>query len=239
MQLYRIDGFLASGGGQLPANVDVRGVAIHPSSEVDLVDINGFRLAPCGIVPCAPGATIKSVRNGVGGFAPIGESLVLALYEKCDPLVPLGMRTPVFSKIVGDATLLPGAAVTPALIAVRLPFHGRQHATITFQRSDTANDLSVQALGVRYGIVGDPTAVGGNAGAASQRTASSEEFWWNGAVAAPVDLLGQTCARTVHVGGDESEECFDALFVLVRGAAGAAGTTYTITVEAWGERSQV
>jgi hypothetical protein len=231
MKLHTINDFLFNGGGQLPANVDARAVAIHPSSVVDLVDVDGFRLGPGGIAPASPQMNVRAVRNSSGGFSKTGETLVLALYEPCDPLVPLGSRVPVFSRIVGQASALPDMVSTP-VIAMRLPFHGRQHATFTFERSDTTVDLSIYVVGFRAGIAGDPTN-----GATQQRTAANVETWWNGGGAAPTDVNGQTCSRTIHVGGDESEECFDWIIIYARGAAGSG--TYTITAEAWGERMSV
>lgn len=226
MKIASFDKFLLKQTAQLP-NGEWRAVGIHASSEVDLVTVGGSVLSIGSLLPAKGSAPISAVRRSAGSFAPVGERLVLQLYEPCDELVPPAVRAPVCMKAEIDATGggLPALAASPA-IAIRLPFQGRQHATISFMRSDSALDMQCVVIGRRRPFYDN---TGGDL-----LTQATPETWWNGGAAAPTDAFGNVCARTFHIGGVDNEECFDDLLICVRGAAGV--DIVTVLAEAYGER---
>lgn len=225
MKLLPINNFLTIGQGQIPSGF--RGAAIHPSSEVDLVDIGSARLGVGGVVPLTGGSTVKAVRALASNPSTVGESLVLALFESCDVMVPQGPRVPVSKSVVLDAQTM-GAIGANATFALRLPFQGRQQAAISFRRSDATKDLSLFVLGARAGFRGQAGPV--------LTSASDTETWWDG-VAAPTSPQGFAVARTIYVGGQgDNVEAFDELIVYVFGPAAAGAETVTVVAEAWGER---
>jgi hypothetical protein len=238
VQLHRVNKFLTNGRGSIPTGPFVA-VGIHPSSEVDLVDVAGHRLGVGAIVPCEGGIEVKAVRNApqLAGAAFTsedfaGQRLVLQLYEKCDQLIPPGPRLPVFRegfKAAADIGVDAANAGTPI---VRLPFHGRTMATITFRRTTDAADLTLLVVGFNHGEVG------GNTGMI-RITEQTTTTWWNGAVPPAVTVHGGASldtlqARTVYVGGlSDAAEGFDELMLFVYGAAGGDARLFA---EAYGER---
>lgn len=215
--------FLTTGSKQLTGRY--RALAIHPSSEVDLVDIDGVRLGVGGIVPFPlSGANVLSVRNAPneivaasGDHLDVGQKLVLQLYEDCDELVPPAPRHATFRSGIIAASAL-GAVVAAANLIVRLPFQGRAQAAIRFKRLTSPQDLSLVVLGVSYGTRSD-------AGTGANYVELPVETWWNGGGAAPTVTTGplalQLQAAVVNLGGMGDEaEALDELQCWVYGPAG-------------------
>jgi hypothetical protein len=245
VKLHAYEAFQSGNGITLDVVAGCRGVAIHPSSEVDICRVGAFILGVGSIVPPASNATPLRKDIGAGEFsAPhtdvpgagtqtdVGGRLVLQYYEACDPLVPPAARTPgVYSRIVPAASILAGSYI----IGLRVPFAGRREASIHFMRSTNAADLTLLVRGVKYPLVEqvDTTvALGSFTGLLTENAATT---WWNGAGAAPTSALGGfLAARTQYVGGGaDSQEDFDELQLLIKGAAG--GDAY-LRVETFGER---
>jgi hypothetical protein len=241
MKLHTIDNFLTDRSQAAPKG-NWRGVAIHPSSEVDLVDVGGYRLTVGGVVPWPTGgADIQPVRHSPGGYANpnietaqhlsldglhvVGEKLVLAFYEECDALVPLGSRAPVFR------TLITGDGNVPELLEdaqcmMRIPMQGRSRAVISFAR-DEALDLTVIVVGRRI-----PVREAGyeNGSYGSTLVAAASETWFDGGASPPELPDGNYAMRQINI----ENECYDELDVYVHGEAGGSGST-TLSAEAFGE----
>lgn len=238
MKLFSADQFLTKRSAQLPQG-EWRGVAIHPASEVDLVDIGGHRLGVGGVMPIAPGGgqSLAAVRFALAesglysgaqdGLNYPGERLVLALYEACDPLVPMGPRVPAVRYQTTTGIAIP-PAVGAAVAFFRLPFQGRAAAAITMYREDITKDMTVVVVGVRAYAVGKYINV-----------QATPETWWNGGASGPTDIYGGACGRTVYVGGQgDSAEVFDELLVCVYGDQNVLDPTELVAVhgESYGER---
>jgi hypothetical protein len=234
MQLHSINNFLKAGTGALP-NGKWKAVAIHPSSEVDLLVVNGYTLSIGAIVPLTSGgsgAQLLAVRSSstttslpAGGPTPLppyGDKLVVQLYEECDALIPPGPRVPTLHHATMSDTILPVSPADPELALV-VPMQGRSRCTLSFARSDSTVDLEVFILGIRLGAPGSGLAL----------PTETSETWWNGGGAAPTDAFGNVEARTINV----ENECFDLIAISFRGAAGA-GSSYVI-VEVFGEHSNL
>jgi hypothetical protein len=235
MKLLTVDRFLTIGAGTLPGGF--RAVAIHPSSEVDLVDLGGGVQLTVGSVVPVPGQAqaIAPVRyflsNGVGQHAPldgdnttVGEKLVLALYEGCDPLVPLGPRVPVFRSWRVKLADLPALAADAKMV-FRVPMHGRSRCVISISRSDPL-DLGLIVLGRRAGTREsrkNPPLTGFEVVAAA-----AVETWFDGG-GAPPSAVGVTLDRQYNV----ENERFDELNVYVYGALGTDDNP--ISAEGFGE----
>jgi hypothetical protein len=237
MKLESFSKFLAN-GGQLKAGF--RACAIHPSSEVDLVDVGSYRLGVGAVIPLSPTAPteLRAVRRApLAMFNPgdaddIGQQLVLQLYEECDELVAPGPRMPLSRAGTVVAASL-GAAVGAANLILRVPFQGRRMACVRFKRNTALADLSLVVVGASYGFKKDAL---GQSGLYVEKTT---ETWWDGGgvapqVAAGVPLAGQLEVRQLYVGGfGDGAEAFDELQFYVFGAAGGDAE---VTVEAYGER---
>jgi hypothetical protein len=233
MKLYPADRFYDDKGTQLPPG-NWRGVAIHPTSEVDMVRIGANVLTVGSVVPFGPNADM--VRNAPAEWDPgsgdqllAGQRLVLALYESCDSLVPLGARAPTHRrKVIATASL--GAAVGGANLALRLPFSGRKRARITFSRSTNAQDLSLVIIGANWGRLENGLLGVAGKGLLTQKT---PETWWNGGGAAPTITVtaaaGELASAVVLV----ENESFDELVCYVFGPAG--GGDAHVEAEADGE----
>lgn len=252
MKLYYPDRILDRGSEQLPAGFV--GVAIHPSSDVDVVDVDGARLAPRSVVPIDPTtrATVKAVRrridvNAFPGAPGVGDSLeitpdytpqklVLQLYEKCDQLIPPGPRTPYYRDILIPSADLSAVALT-ANLALVIPFWGRSTLQLSVKRTDTTQDLSFFIVGRKHGnrdsaspkpIFSALASFGDEDGVLDE----SGVFTWG----MPTFTLDPTLPRwrTVYFGGlGDAGECFDYLLVFCYGAAG--GGDALLVAEAYGE----
>jgi hypothetical protein len=173
MKKFQADSFLTKGSVPLPGG-KWRGVAIHPSSEVDMAVVDGMMLTVGGVVPLAPNTTVRAeaVRYGLptygiidaarhraaDGRHVVGERLVLALYEDCDALVPLGARASSFCawRVSEDelgtensAEYLPFAEASAQLI-FRVPMQGRTRCALAFSRDETL-DMTIHVYGRRAG----------------------------------------------------------------------------------------
>lgn len=139
MRIFTLDSFLTKGSGTIPEGAWV-GVGIHPSSEVDLMEVGGVRCGVGAIVPLRSGDTAKAVRSlnapdikiiaaalnalgpADGNLAP-NDKLVIQVYEECDPWNPPGKRVPYNTQAIVTAPL-PTTQATAKLIA-RIPMCGR------------------------------------------------------------------------------------------------------------------
>lgn len=236
MKLQTVEKFLSRGTSETTRGFVAAG--IHPSSEVDIVDIGGQRLGVGSLVPLVGDAAqeLRAVRRRCNELAygsmdvfegqlPIGERLVLQLYEKCDPLIPPpSSRLPVWRKMAFSANFL-GPLAADMECFFRLPFQGRKMATISFERSDNV-DFSVYVVGARRGFVDQSDT--------THYTESTVVTWFDGGAAPTHNFDGNRIARVVHVGGfGDAAERFDELQVCAYGNATAG--IITITGEAYGE----
>jgi hypothetical protein len=162
MRFHLIDKFSEVGGATLPSTDTIVAVGIAPSSEVDTCIVGAHVLGPESLVPYA--STVRALRGfrsgpaigsadwfDGGGVAAdpnplgLGTNLVLALYEKCDVLVPPGPR----------ATVLREAALVAdngnALLAFRLPVAGRRLAHVKVRADDGAPVTFLADLHI-YGV---------------------------------------------------------------------------------------
>lgn len=250
MQLVTVDQFLTNVTHAVPKGFVAYG--IHPSSEVDVLEVEGRRLGVGGILPVSADAahTVTAIRrptgplafNGLGarvsrdGLQYPGEKLVLQCYEKCDALVPPpACRVPAFREVIiadEDLDVLPAAAV----VLFRLPMQGRNHARIAFQRDDDTVDVSITVVGAIHGVRAG--SVVADAVAISHYDEDGTYTLWNGAMAMPVlTVAGVGDSRVLHFGGDGDDAlAIDELIVL--GHSGGAGSgSFYITGEADGERA--
>jgi len=258
VKLLHIPKFLTDGKGTIPKGY--RAVGIHPSSEVCLLDVNGFTLGVGGLVPLHESVQVKALHNPIiddqifgtgnnnllpadGVSSELGDQLVLQLYEACDPLVPPGPRVPYY-KDVRIAAADIGVTAELAKLAMRVPFHGRAACAVAFKRITIAADLNVIVVGRSYGrrnpnsklvaLGSDFTDQGG------VWHEMAAETWWNGggaaAAQASVEVDGNARRwRQIVCGGEaDASEAFDELVIYVWGAAG--GDAW-LTAEAYGERT--
>lgn len=238
MLVHPLEKFLTLGGASAPSSGFVA-VGIHPSSEVDLVDVNGQILGVGALVALnkSQTAALKAVRrapgqlSSAGDDADVGQKLVLQYFEACDPLVAPGHRDPTSRAAVVKAADL-GVVAGGANCAIRLPFQGRRMARISFKRIASSADVSLVVVGASYGDrrvdLYSPMYV--------EKTA---ETWWNGGGSAPVLATGPLAAvveaRQVYVGGfGDAAEHFDELQIYVYGAADA-GNDVHVAATAYGE----
>lgn len=147
------------------------GIAIHPSSEVDLVLVDDhWILSPRSIVPLDLAKThsltpirlplTEDILTGSGnllgpvldspnasGHALVGERLVVQLYEKCDPLVPpTAGRTPRYKDALLAAASIPTTAATARLV-LRVPMQGRRGCCIGMARvSDPVSNVDLSMI---------------------------------------------------------------------------------------------
>jgi hypothetical protein len=241
VRLQPYNKFLTNAGAIMPVESELVAVGIHPSSEVDLVDVGGRILSVGSVMPLTDGGRehINPVRRApaqlevAGDQDDVGQLLVLQFYEPGDMLVAPGARAPVTRSKQIAAASVPTTAATAAL-AFRLPFHGRRQACIRFARSTNAADLSMIVVGLNWGDrrCTDVSSV------VVQAREQAAEAWWNGTGAAPVRIAGtgatQLQYREVYVGGGgDTQEAFDELAIYVFGGAGG---TALVEGEAFGER---
>lgn len=225
MLIYPVERFLSRITAPVPSGYVA--VGIHPSSEVDLVDVNGMILGVGAIVPLnkQQAAKVTAVRRAPlqveadGDHYDVGQRLVLQFYSDCDAQTPPGPRLPVSrAGFISAASL--GAVVGAANLVFRLPMHGRRMACIRFLRNTAVADLSLVVVGASYGRRGDAL---GERGMFVEKTT---ETWWNGGGVAPqvavgANLAGQLEVRQVYVGGfGDDAEGFDELLLYVFGAGG-------------------
>jgi hypothetical protein len=247
MKVFAVDNFLVKGSAGLPSGA-FRAIAIHPSSEVDLIKVNGRLLGPGTLLPMTPGETpsIESVRfaptvyegaSDITDRSQAGQLAVVQLYEACDSLDPPGPRVPSlrYGKVLA-ANL--GAVIGAANIIARVPFSGRRMARISFMRTANPVDLSLVIMGVVWGTKVDGGIGPGLEGHVVQQITQT---WWNGAGAAPTITAGGVAglgqARIIYVGGGaDAEEGFDELVLFVFGGAGAGDAV--VFAESYGERVQ-
>jgi hypothetical protein len=263
MKLFTASDFLAARTGAFPKAIPLpdgnwKAVAIHPSSEVDLVDIGAIaRLGVGGLVPISgsnqPG--VMPVRrpcadqndgitsNGSprdGNTRAPGGKLVLQLYEACDALENPGPRNPIARAVVFNDGLLTATA-DGAPLCFRLPFQGRQMVRFSCFRGDSTRDLNLVVVGVNYGLWEHPQLM-----TSDFVTVATTQTWWNGGGAAPTvtplatSFGAGTAARTFYYGGQgDNVEAFDELAVFAFGAFGGGGTSaVSVSGEVWGERSK-
>jgi len=225
MKLHQDDAFLTKGSSTLPPG-NWRAAAIHPSSDVDLCIIGGYTLGVGSIVPLegSGGHNVLAVRGFSNELLQVLATnvtpnlrIVLALYEECDPLVPLGVRSTYVDSITFPSGSIPTAVgfITSGC-AFRVPFTGRRHFTCWARRDTTAADLNLVFRCKRYlsrlQISKD-----------ADQFAHYDEFqdsWWHGP-AAPLSMVdaATVLSRTFHLGAS-SEESWDEIEVFVWGAAG-------------------
>lgn len=243
MKLQQFDEFLTNGQALIDGGYTA--IAIHPSSEVDLVDVGGYRLGVGAIVPVSKSSPSKlqAVRvapdelTGEGDpllARDVGQKLVVQLYEPCDQLIPPGPRLPVFRQRSFPAAGL-GGNTGDASLVLRVPMQGRSQMTLTFRRDTDVEDLTVVPVGILYGDRTQGIQQG------TRFVPDAAVTWWDGGGAAPTVGVSATYAaelasRVVHYGGGgDSREAFDEIAIFAYGGVG--GDVY-IAAEAFGERLQ-
>lgn len=231
MKLHTFDDFLTHGTAPAPKG-DWRGVAIHPSSEVDLVDVGGYRLTVGSVVPW--NAELAAVRRALGAFTyldsaihksldglnVVGEKLVLAFFEQCDSLVPLGARAPTFRNLVTSDDNIP-VALADSQLMLRVPMQGRSRAVVSFTRDEDL-ELTVTIVGRRM----SPRSHGLEV---STFHAHDAETWRDGGVP-PTLTDGNFAWKQLNI----ENERYDELLVYAYGAAGGTGST-SFSAESFGE----
>lgn len=238
MKTFLIKDFLQAREGQILD--ECVAVGIHPSSEVDLVLVDGVLLGVGAIVPARRASTLQSVRIApadiisADDYATVGGKLVLQLYEKCDALIPPGPRLPWSRSVrIKDAAI--GVDAANATLAFRLPMWGRPAAMIFFTRLG-AEDLTMVPVGARYGIA----QLGLNPDSNNTQgpllvPGPATTFVSGTLVGVNATLAGEVASTFASVGGDgDAFEYFDEIFVFVYGPA--AGGDAIISAEVAGER---
>lgn len=207
---------------------------IHPESEVDLVRIDGALITVGSLAPISPiqGCVAEAVRAALPRFGYtddaqhhahdgvhiIGEELVLALYEKCDALVPPGPRAPRYQSVNVTDEDLPILEADAQLIT-RVPMQGRSTCAIAFGRETSSLDMTIVVFGRR-----------GNA-----LIGVAESAWFDPDAdpdpAPPLFINGDALARGVYV----QNERYDELLIYAYGDEGdAASNTIAWSVDGEG-----
>jgi hypothetical protein len=244
MKVHHFSAFNLKGGASLPAGY--KAVGIHPSSEVDLVQVDNDKLTVMGLVPTNPANTVKltalrSYRDtglDVAEKDQVGGYLAVVCYEECDDLENPGPRRPFTFGVRLDLAAFGATTINAATLVQRVPFMGRQQLALYLKRSTTGADLNVVVRGVRY-FDRDQLVKIINAGDGPTVPYVDElqDSWWGGAAAAPVSAIDGTTVlgRTIYIGGGgDLQECYDEFEIWAYGAAG--GFAY-IAGEALGDRA--
>ena len=165
MKIFTEPQFLAKGSTQLPNYEGMRGVGIHPSSEVDSCTVAGVKLGVKSIIPVGAGAEVRADKkkfnnttypglalqfdNAVMDNAPnAGDKLVLQIYEACDRMIPPGPRASYLTRT--GQSVLPTTRVLAQAVA-KLPTMGRVRSALSWIALNATAVINVAGVRMLYG----------------------------------------------------------------------------------------
>lgn len=208
---------------------DFVAVGIAASSEIDICLVGGHVLGPQTLVQFS--TTVEAIRGLRTGLLPsgvsappVGQRLVLQLYERCDVLIPPGPRSPLV--VTSDFYVVPAAlGVTNPIL--RVPFAGRKQCAFAVKRSagtEATDDLSYLVRGVKYNAAAfQKINRGVLVDGADQRCVFTETTTGTVGLTLSTADGASPLNRVFYVGGaGDNQEDFDELELYVFGNAGNA-----------------
>lgn len=245
MKIFTEPQFLAKGSTQLPNYEGMRGVGIHPSSEVDSCTVAGVKLGVKAIVPVGAGAEVRADKRkfnnitfpglalqfdtSVADNAPnAGDKLVLQIYEACDRMIPPGPRAPYLSR--ASSSGLPGTKVLAAPM-FKLPTSGRTRIALSWMALNIQAIVNVSGVRMTYGVQPLTNDGRGTFGYVISNTTDYNSPATAMASAGP-SQPAVIPTRTIYI----DNESFDYLLVWAWDLGNSGGNYFDILAEVSGER---